>query len=108
MYYREYRTQFHIGITYGVSESRVCKIIKEIESILIKDSCFHYPKKALLKEAPEMFAFEKAEIEEHENYLMFFNLKKTMTRKIETGQNCPTKKICIENKYIVPRKIVKQ
>jgi hypothetical protein len=51
MYYREYRTQFHIGITYGISESRVCEIIKETESILIQDSRFHLPgKKALLKE----------------------------------------------------------
>jgi DNA-directed RNA polymerase specialized sigma subunit len=35
MYYREYRTQFHIGVTYGISESRVCEIIKETECILI-------------------------------------------------------------------------
>ncbi len=45
MYYREYRTQFHIGVTYGISESRVCEIIKETESILIKDSRFHLPGK---------------------------------------------------------------
>lgn len=51
MYYREYRTQFHIGITYGISESRVCEIIKEIESIPIGDTRFHLPgKKSLLKE----------------------------------------------------------
>ena len=51
MYYREYRTQFHIGVTYGISESRACEIFKEIERILIKDSRFHLPgKKALLKE----------------------------------------------------------
>jgi hypothetical protein len=51
MYYREYRTQFHIGVTYGISESRVCELIKELESILIKDVRFHLPgKKALLKE----------------------------------------------------------
>jgi hypothetical protein len=51
MYYREYRTQFHISVTYGISESRVCEIIKEVESILIKDSRFHLPgKKSLLKE----------------------------------------------------------
>ena len=51
MYYREYRTQFHIGITYGISESRVCEIIKETKHILIQDSRFHLPeKKALLKE----------------------------------------------------------
>ena len=50
MYYREYRTQFHIGVTYGLAESTVCEIIKEMESILIKDSRFHLPgKKALLK-----------------------------------------------------------
>ena len=51
MYYREYRTQFHIGVTYGISESRVCEIIKETESILIKDPRFHLPgKKSLIKE----------------------------------------------------------
>lgn len=50
MYYREYRTQFHIGVTYGISESSVCEIIKEMESILIKDKKFHLPgKKALVK-----------------------------------------------------------
>jgi len=51
MYYREYRTQFHIGLTYGISESRVCEIIRETECILIQDKRFHLPgKKALLKE----------------------------------------------------------
>jgi hypothetical protein len=50
MYYREYRTQFHIGITYGISESRVCEIIKEVEIILLKDPRFHLPgKKALVQ-----------------------------------------------------------
>ena len=51
MYYCEYRTQFHIGVAYGISESRVCEIIKELEGILISDSRFHLPgKKSLLKE----------------------------------------------------------
>ena len=50
MYYREYRTQCHIGKTYGLSENRVCDIIKEIESILIADKRYHLPsKKALLR-----------------------------------------------------------
>lgn len=50
MYYREYRTQWHIGITYGLSENRVCDIIKEIESILIADNRYHLPsKKELLR-----------------------------------------------------------
>lgn len=50
MYYREYRTQFHISLAYGISESRVCEIIREIEDILLQDKRFHLQgKKALLK-----------------------------------------------------------
>ena len=50
MYYREYRAQFHSGITYGISESRVCEIIKETERILINNSYFLLPgKKSLLQ-----------------------------------------------------------
>jgi hypothetical protein len=55
MYYREYRTQEHIGITYGISESRVCEIIQDMENILIKDKRFHLPgKKALLESSAEI------------------------------------------------------
>jgi hypothetical protein len=51
MYYREYRTQFHIGEAYGISESRVCEIIQEVENLLIKDKLFHLPgKKSQVKE----------------------------------------------------------
>lgn len=50
MYYREYRTQFHIGICYGLSESRVCELIQETEQIIITDKRYHLPgKKQLLK-----------------------------------------------------------
>jgi hypothetical protein len=55
MYYREYRTQEHIGITYGISESRVCEIIQDMENILIKDKRFHLPgKKSLLESSSEI------------------------------------------------------
>ena len=55
MYYREYRTQEHIGITYGISESRVCEIIQDMENILIKDKRFHLPgKKQLLDSSAEI------------------------------------------------------
>lgn len=51
MYYREYRTQFHIGVTYGIAESTVCEIIRETERILLQDKRFHLPeKKAFLQE----------------------------------------------------------
>ena len=49
MYWREYRTQFHIGVTYGVSESTVCRTIKKVENVLMKSGEFRLPgKKALI------------------------------------------------------------
>jgi hypothetical protein len=35
MYWREYRTEFHISLTYGVSESTVCRTIQKVENVLI-------------------------------------------------------------------------
>jgi hypothetical protein len=48
MYWREYRTQFHIAQAYGVSESAVCRTIRKIEAALINSGQFQLPgKKAL-------------------------------------------------------------
>jgi hypothetical protein len=48
MYWREYRTEFHIGITYGVSEATVCRTIRKVENVLMKSGEFRLPgKKAL-------------------------------------------------------------
>jgi len=48
-YLREYRTYFHIGENYGVSESTAYKNICRIENILTRDPEFSLPgKKALL------------------------------------------------------------
>ena len=53
-YWREYRTYFHIGKSYGLSESNVYQAIKWIENILIKDGTFSLPgKKALLDKDAE-------------------------------------------------------
>lgn len=45
MYWREYRTEFHIGVTYGISESTVCRTIQKVETLLIQSHQFHLPKK---------------------------------------------------------------
>jgi hypothetical protein len=55
MYYREYRTQYHIGITYGLSESRVCEMIKEIETIIVQDARYHLPGKKKLLQSENTF-----------------------------------------------------
>lgn len=49
MYWREYRTQFHIAQTYGVSESHVCRTIRKIEDILVKSRKFTLPGKKVLQ-----------------------------------------------------------
>ncbi len=49
-YMREYRTYFHIGQSYGMSESNCFKIIRWVEDTLIKHPDFSLPgKKELLK-----------------------------------------------------------
>ena len=49
MYWREYRSQEHIGETYGVHKSTVSRTIREFEAILIKDARFHLPGKKALR-----------------------------------------------------------
>jgi hypothetical protein len=47
-YLREYRTYFHIGTSYGISESSAYKTIKWVEDTLIRHPDFALPgKKAL-------------------------------------------------------------
>jgi hypothetical protein len=49
-YLREYRTYFHIGQSYSVSESTAQRISRWVEDTLIRDKQFALPgKKALLK-----------------------------------------------------------
>jgi hypothetical protein len=48
MYWREYRTEFHIGVAYGVSEATVCRTIQKVEDALMKSGEFRLPgRKAL-------------------------------------------------------------
>ncbi len=51
MYWREYRTQFHIGQTYDLSESAVCRTINKIENTLIQSGQFTLPGKKKLQES---------------------------------------------------------
>ena len=49
-YLREYRTYFHIGKSYGLSESNAYHTIKWVEDTLIKEGSFSLPgRKDLLK-----------------------------------------------------------
>ena len=47
-YWREYRTQFHVGCSFGVSEATVSRTVRAVEEALLRDERFHLPgKKAL-------------------------------------------------------------
>lgn len=49
-YYREYRSMAHMAFDYGVSEATVSRVIKEIESVLLKSGKFSLPSKKALYE----------------------------------------------------------
>ena len=47
-YWREYRTYFHIGQSWGVNESTAYRIIRKIEDTLVKSRAFTLPGKKKL------------------------------------------------------------
>ena len=49
MYWREYRTQFHIAGSYGISEATVCRTINKVEDALVRSGEFHLPGKKVLR-----------------------------------------------------------
>ena len=47
-YWREYRTQFHIATSWGLSESAVCRLIHRVERLLMDSGKFRLPGKKQL------------------------------------------------------------
>jgi len=56
-YYREYRTLYHMGIDYGISEGQASKLVREVERVLIKSGKFSLPSKRALYEAENEIEF---------------------------------------------------
>ena len=48
-YWREYHTYFHLGLSWGVDESVVCRTVQKIENLLIESEAFHVPGKKQLR-----------------------------------------------------------
>ena len=55
MYWREYRTQFHIAQAYGVSEATVCRTIEKVEKALMDSGQFRLPGKKSLQPSDTVF-----------------------------------------------------
>ena len=61
-YLREYRTYFHIGKNYGISESSAYKTVKWVEDTLIKHPNFALPgRKDLLKNNKNIILIDATE-----------------------------------------------
>ncbi len=50
-YWREYRTYFHIGQTWGVNESTAYRIVRKIEDRLVSSRAFTLPGKKKLQQS---------------------------------------------------------
>jgi hypothetical protein len=48
LYWREYRTQYHVAAEYGISESTCGRIIRHVEEVLSESTHFKLPKKKRL------------------------------------------------------------
>ena len=44
-YWRDYRTLFQVGVSFGISESSTHRIVQKVEDTLIKSDKFQLPKK---------------------------------------------------------------
>ena len=64
MYWREYRTEFHIGLTYGVSEATVCRTIHKIEDALARSKKFRLPGKKALRASDTVFEVVLVDVSE--------------------------------------------
>src|SRR5215217_2449060 len=55
MYWREYRTEFHIAQSYGISEATVCRTIRKVEDTLVRSKNFRLPGKKALQPSDTIF-----------------------------------------------------
>jgi DDE superfamily endonuclease len=64
MYWREYRTEFHIAQSYGISESAVCRTIKKVEDLLVRSRKFRLPGKKALQPSNTQFEVVLVDVSE--------------------------------------------
>lgn len=64
MYWREYRTEFHIAQSYGLSESTVCRTIQKVENALVRSGKFRLPGKKALQASDTVFEVVLVDVSE--------------------------------------------
>lgn len=64
MYWREYRTEFHIAQSYGISEATVCRTIRKVENALVRSGKFDLPSKKALQLNNTLFEIVLVDVSE--------------------------------------------
>ena len=64
MYWREYRTEFHIAQSYGISESTVCRTLQKVENALVRSGKFRLPGKKALQASDTAFEVVLVDVSE--------------------------------------------
>jgi len=64
MYWREYRTEFHIAQSYGLSEATVCRTIQKVENVLMRSGKFRLPGKKALQPSDTLFEVVLVDVSE--------------------------------------------
>ena len=64
MYWREYRTEFHIAQSYGLSEATVCRTIRKVENALVRSGKFRLPGKKALQSSDTVFEVVLVDVSE--------------------------------------------
>jgi hypothetical protein len=65
-YWREYRTYFHIGTSWGINEATAYRIIKKVENVLIKSGLFNLPGKKAVRSSNIDIEVVVVDVAEHE------------------------------------------
>jgi hypothetical protein len=63
-YWREYRTQFHIGQSWGVHETTVGRIVRKVENILIQSGEVRLPGKKSLQSPSSTWSILRVDVTE--------------------------------------------
>lgn len=64
MYWREYRTEFHIAQSYGISEATVCRTIRKVENILVRSGKFRLPGRKAIQSSDTVFEVVLVDVSE--------------------------------------------
>jgi hypothetical protein len=64
MYWREYRTEFHIAQSSGISEAIVCRAIHKVEDALVRSKKFRLPGKKTLQASDTVFEVVLVDVSE--------------------------------------------